>query len=155
MQRRGRLRAWLPEAKFHRLILKVFAQQALEYLVDMFNDEIEDVRIEVFPLTLQAMQSVSLIGADVALTEPQVQSLLAELKDWSSSARAAARSLLPAVPLPSVPSLFAVIKALLNSLDVHPEDAAGHFRLSAGIYETLGALGARHHTWAQLLVEQV
>lgn len=75
----------------------------------------------------QAMQSVSLIGADVALTELQVQSLLAELKDWSSSARAAARSLLPAVPLPSVPSLFVVIKALLNNLEVHPEDAAGPF----------------------------
>ena len=27
---------------------EVFAQQALEYLVDMFNDEIEEVRIEVY-----------------------------------------------------------------------------------------------------------
>ena len=50
-----------------------FAMQSLDYLVDMFNDEIETVR-------LKAINSLRQISANMELREDQLESVLSILE---------------------------------------------------------------------------
>jgi integrator complex subunit 4 len=50
-----------------------FATMALDYLVDMFNDEIEDVR-------LKAIDSLTRISSIIVLREDQLETILGALE---------------------------------------------------------------------------
>lgn len=51
----------------------MFANQALDFLVDMFNDEIEDVR-------LKAIDSLTKISEHIVLREDQLETILGALE---------------------------------------------------------------------------
>jgi hypothetical protein len=106
-----------------------FAEQAVEFLVDMFNDEIDHVRVA-------ALQSVMNL---VALREEQVSMVIALLADRSAAVRDAACELLACCTAPSTHILASMAVAL-----------ATHSRHSA-----LASLGQRHSAFAPLLVDDL
>lgn len=57
-----------------------FAVTCLDFLVDMFNDEIEDVR-------LKAIYSLTAIARHIVLREDQLETMLSSLEDYSVDVR--------------------------------------------------------------------
>lgn len=58
----------------------VFANIAIDFLVDMFNDEIEGVR-------LKAIDSLTRISKHIVLREDQLETILGALEDYSIDVR--------------------------------------------------------------------
>lgn len=80
-----------------------FAHRAIDFLVDMFNDEIDSVRIN-------AILSMRSLGDRVKLSEEQLLTVLSSLEDSSSEVREAIHLLLHSISLVSIPSLHATIQ---------------------------------------------
>lgn len=108
-----------------------FAAQALDFLVDMFNDEIEDIR-------LKAIQCLTQISIDnIILREDQIDITLAVLEDFSIDIREALHAMLGNCKLSSKAALKTCIVNLLENLKRYPQD-------KDSIWQCFKKLGSNH-----------
>ncbi|KAJ8680914.1 hypothetical protein QAD02_016701 [Eretmocerus hayati] len=106
------------------------ARISLEFMVDMFNDEIQDVRIK-------AIESLRKMSAHVTLSEDQLETILGALEDFSGEVREGLHATLGASRLASKMCLHMCYTRLLENLSRYPQD-------QDSIYQCLAALGASH-----------
>nr|CAD7458357.1 unnamed protein product [Timema tahoe] len=92
-----------------------FAHMSLDFLVDMFNDEIEDVRIK-------AIDSLTRISRHIVLREDQLETILGALKDFSMDVREGLHKMLASCRLSSKNCLQMCVESLLENLKKYPMD---------------------------------
>ncbi|XP_049803533.1 integrator complex subunit 4 [Schistocerca nitens] len=92
-----------------------FALMSLDFLVDMFNDEIEEVR-------LKAIDSLTKISRHIILREDQLETILGALKDFSIDVREGLHKMLASCRLSSKGCLQMCVEALLENLKKYPVD---------------------------------
>ncbi|XP_022910802.2 integrator complex subunit 4 isoform X2 [Onthophagus taurus] len=98
-----------------------FANLSLDFLVDMFNDEIEDVR-------LKAIDSLRQISAHIVLRDDQIETILAALEDFSQEVREGLHRMLSACQMSTTPGLKMCVEKLLDNLKKYPQDKRSTFR---------------------------
>ncbi|EEC20489.1 integrator complex subunit, putative [Ixodes scapularis] len=111
--------------KFHS-----FAAQSLDFIVDMFNDEIEEVR-------LKAIQCLGRISNQIVLREDQLETILAVLEDFSMDIREALHEVLGGCCLSTKEGLKACVDNLLENLKRYPQD-------KRSLWRCLRLLGTKH-----------
>ncbi|KAF2364489.1 Armadillo-type fold [Trinorchestia longiramus] len=94
---------------------ETFANQCLDFLVDMFNDEIEDVR-------LKAVQVLQRIVRHIRLQEDQLDEILHALKDSWQCIRESVHTLIGSCSLATTACLQATINALMDNIRRYPQD---------------------------------
>ncbi|OWA52457.1 Integrator complex subunit 4 [Hypsibius exemplaris] len=94
-----------------------FGSTCAEFLVDMFNDEIHDVR-------LNALKMFPLLGQGVDLREDQLEMVLTVLQDADLDIREGLRLILPTLKYSSAKILRMVFDALLTNFHQYPSDHA-------------------------------
>ncbi|XP_039300674.1 integrator complex subunit 4-like, partial [Nilaparvata lugens] len=92
-----------------------FANMALDFLVDMFNDEIEDVR-------LKAIHALTKISRHIVLREDQLETILCALEDFSMDVREGLHSMMAACRLSTKGCLKMCVERLLDNLKRYPQD---------------------------------
>ncbi|EDV92118.1 integrator complex subunit 4 [Drosophila grimshawi] len=92
-----------------------FAVTSLDFLVDMFNDEIEDVR-------LKAIYSLTAIARHIELREDQLEIMLGSLEDYSVDVREGLHLMLGACRVSTQSCLLMVVQKLLDVLAKYPQD---------------------------------
>ncbi|XP_054152936.1 integrator complex subunit 4-like [Oppia nitens] len=97
-------------------LFPTFALQALDFLVDMFNDEIEDIRLKA----IQCLTQIS--RGNIVLREDQIDIILPVLKDFSIDIREALHAMLSNCKLSSKSTLKTCINNLLENLKRYPQD---------------------------------
>lgn len=117
-----------------------FAERSMDHIVDMFNDEIEDIR-------LKAIQCLQIID-NVALRDDQVEIILSALDSPSMDIREALHIMLARVNLSSAKSLRSCIESILYNLKRYPQD-----KLS--IFKCFKSLGETHSNFVLLLVNEL
>ncbi|XP_059099010.1 integrator complex subunit 4-like [Tigriopus californicus] len=117
------------------------ASMALDFLVDMFNDEIELVR-------LKAIESLRLIASHISLQAHQLEVILTALDDYSILIRERLHSMLQSSNLATKDGLQRVIQKLLDNLKKYPHDRRS-------IFATFKNLGERHSELTLPLVPQL
>jgi len=122
---------------------KVLARIAVELLVDMLNDEINEVRVK-------AIQSVGVIvnENDMSLNEDQLNVILAGLEDQNRAVRHSLHRLLAHMALRSTLGLHASVEALLKNLQRYVRDANS-------IFSCCGSIGKNHPAMVELLVDDL
>eukprot|EP00124_Ichthyophonus_hoferi_P003846 Ihof_evm4s365 gene=Ihof_evmTU4s365 len=118
-----------------------FGRRALDFLVDMFNDEIDDVR-------MNSMRCLRKISAVVEFGEEQVEIIVGVLDEDNPQIRVAIHALLGSLKLANIPCLYMVTTNLLSALKKYPNDYSS-------IWGALQSLGARHHVFVELMVEEL
>ncbi|XP_075535942.1 integrator complex subunit 4 [Dermacentor variabilis] len=118
-----------------------FAAQSLDFIVDMFNDEIEEVR-------LKAIQCLGRISNQIVLREDQLETVLAVLEDSSMDIREALHEVLGGCCLSTKAGLKACVDALLDNLKRYPQD-------KRSLWRCLRLLGLRHPYLALPLVPEL
>ncbi|XP_055614496.1 integrator complex subunit 4-like, partial [Uranotaenia lowii] len=105
-----------------KLALKnpLFAVTSLDFLVDMFNDEIEDVR-------LRAIYSLTAISKHIILREDQLETMLGALEDYSVEVREGLHLMLGACKVSTKNCLSLVVQKILDVLLKYPEDRLSTF----------------------------
>ncbi|XP_014468893.1 PREDICTED: integrator complex subunit 4 [Dinoponera quadriceps] len=103
---------------------------SLDFMVDMFNDEIQDVR-------LRAIESLRKMSASVTLQEDQLETILGALEDFSGEVREGLHAMLAASHLATTNCLYMCVNRLLDNLTRYPQDRES-------IRSCLAALGASH-----------
>ncbi|CAB3220923.1 unnamed protein product [Arctia plantaginis] len=99
----------------------VFATTSLDFLVDMFNDEIEDVR-------LRAIDSLTRISHHIVLREDQLEIILGALEDYSMDVREGLHRMLGSCTVASKTCLEMCIDKILENLKRYPQDKRSTFR---------------------------
>uniref|UniRef100_A0A5S6QVU9 Condensin complex subunit 1 C-terminal domain-containing protein n=1 Tax=Trichuris muris TaxID=70415 RepID=A0A5S6QVU9_TRIMR len=94
---------------------KEFAQKCLEFLVDMFNDEIDEVR-------LNAIKHLARLCSFVTIGDEQLRSIYNGLVDSSPDGREAIREVLACCRFENSLCLELTLNALTNNLSRNPED---------------------------------
>lgn len=97
-----------------------FAEISLDFLVDMFNDEIEDVR-------LQAIYSLTKISQHIILREDQIEVMLGSLEDYSVEVREGLHLMLGACKVSTRACLTLVVQKVLDVLSKYPQDKLSAF----------------------------
>ena len=92
-----------------------FAHASIDFLVEMFNDEIEAVR-------LRAVHCLRKIGKHIVLRDDQLETILAALEDFSLDIREALHELLSCCSLSTKSCLRSTVDALLANLERYPQD---------------------------------
>ncbi|XP_071501854.1 integrator complex subunit 4-like [Diadema antillarum] len=92
-----------------------FAILSLDFLVDMFNDEIESVR-------LNAIHSLRKINHHIKLREDQLEIILNVLDDSSKEIREALHELLSSVSMETKSCLHKAMMFLIRNLNKYPTD---------------------------------
>lgn len=110
-------------------------------MVDMFNDEIQDVR-------LKAIESLRKMSASVTLREDQLQTILGALEDFSGEVREGLHATLGASRLATRNCLQMCVTRLLENLTRYPQD-------KESIRSCLAELGASHPYLTLPLVPQM
>lgn len=118
-----------------------FAVTSLDFLVDMFNDEIEDVR-------LQAIASLTTISKHIILREDQLEIMLSSLEDYSVEVREGLHLMLGACQVSTQSSLLMVVNKLLDVLSKYPQDKYSAFGC-------LQRVGQKHAELCMSLVPQL
>ncbi|XP_058451995.1 integrator complex subunit 4 [Malaya genurostris] len=105
-----------------KLALKnpLFAVTSLDFLVDMFNDEIEEVR-------LRAICSLTAISKHIILREDQLEIMLSSLEDYSVDVREGLHLMLGACKVSTKACLSLVVQKVLDVLLKYPEDRLSTF----------------------------
>lgn len=109
-----------------------FAARSLDHIVDMFNDEIEGIRLKA----IQCLQDID----NVALREDQVEVILSVLDSPSMDIREALHTMLSQVNIASARSLNRCIESLLWNLKRYPQDKLSIFRC----FKSLGQNNANY-----------
>uniref|UniRef100_A0A8D9FEG4 Integrator complex subunit 4 n=1 Tax=Cacopsylla melanoneura TaxID=428564 RepID=A0A8D9FEG4_9HEMI len=107
-----------------------FAVLCLDFLVDMFNDEIEEVR-------LRAIDSLSQISSHITLREDQLETILGGLEDFSLDVRDGLRRILASCRLSTKNCLQMCVSSLLDNLKKYPQD-------KKSLYHCLQKMGSSH-----------
>ncbi|KAM9037247.1 integrator complex subunit 4 isoform 3-T3 [Sarcophilus harrisii] len=115
-----------------------FAEKCLDFLVDMFNDEIEEVR-------LQSIHTMRKISNNITLREDQLDTVLAVLEDSSRDIREALHELLCYTNVSTKEGIHLALVELLKNLAKYPTDRES-------IWKCLKFLGGRHPTLVLPLV---
>ena len=106
------------------------AMIALDFLVDMFNDEIEQVR-------LKAIESLTAIARHIQLQHHQLEVILGALDDFSTLLRERLHLMLQACTISTKDGLENVIQKLKTNLKRYPQDRRS-------ILVTFKHLGSNH-----------
>lgn len=109
-----------------------FAERSLDHIVDMFNDEIEDIR-------LKAIVCLQDIG-NVALREDQVEIILTVLDSPLMDIREALHKMLSKVNITSARSLRRCIESILYNLARYPQDKLSIFNCFKSLGQNLSEL---------------
>ncbi|CAK1548623.1 unnamed protein product [Leptosia nina] len=109
-----------------------FATTSLDFLVDMFNDEIEDVR-------LRAIDSLTKISHHIVLREDQLETILGALEDYSMDVREGLHRMLGSCTVASKTCLEMCIDKILENLKRYPQDKRSTFRC-------VQRMGSKHAT---------
>ncbi|XP_070169747.1 integrator complex subunit 4 isoform X1 [Polyergus mexicanus] len=117
------------------------ARISLDFMVDMFNDEIQDVR-------LRAIESLRKMSTSVTLREDQLETILGALEDFSGEVREGLHAMLAASHLATTNCLYMCVNRLLDNLTRYPQDRES-------IRSCLAALGASHPYLTLPLVPQL
>ncbi|XP_051933379.1 integrator complex subunit 4 [Hippocampus zosterae] len=107
-----------------------FAEKCLDFLVDMFNDEIEEVR-------LQSIRVLREISTHITLREDQLDTVLAVLEDSSRDIREALHELLCYTNVSTKECIQLALLELLKNLNKYPADRNS-------VWKCLKFLGWRH-----------
>ena len=119
-----------------------FAKESLDFFIDMFNDEILEIR-------LTAIQLLSGLGLhNVVLREDQVTIILAAFQDSSLQIRQALYDLLGNSKLASQDSLRSSVEILLINLQKYPQD-------KECIWTCLSKLGKGHPEFTSLITREL
>ncbi|KAK2520178.1 Ints4 [Columba guinea] len=121
-----------------------FAEKCLDFLVDMFNDEIEEVR-------LQSIHTMRKISNNITLREDQLDTVLAvlELRTCTSrDIREALHELLCCTNVSTKEGIHLALVELLKNLTKYPTDRES-------IWKCLKFLGSRHPTLVLPLVPEL
>ncbi|XP_041355136.1 integrator complex subunit 4-like [Gigantopelta aegis] len=108
----------------------VFAHMSQDSIIDMFNDEIDSVR-------LNAISSLKKISQHIAIRQDQLEIILGVLQDFSFETRETLRDMLGDMRLSTKDCLNDCITALLENLTRYPQD-----RLS--VWKCARNLGRNH-----------
>lgn len=117
-----------------------FAERSIDHIVDMFNDEIDDIRLKA----IQCIQEIE----NVALRDDQVEIILSVLDSPSMDIREACHRMLSRVKLSSAQSLRRCIETVLVNLARYPQD-----RMS--IFECFKSLGQSHYELVASLTNEL
>ncbi|XP_072034056.1 integrator complex subunit 4-like [Amphiura filiformis] len=117
-----------------------FANTSLDFLVDMFNDEIESVR-------LNAIHSLRKISSVIILREDQLEIILNVLDDFAKEIREGVHDLLCTVKLATKSCLNSALQYLIRNLNKYPQD-----RVS--IWKCVKHLGLAHPDLTLTLVPE-
>lgn len=117
-----------------------FAERSLDHIVDMFNDEIQDIRLKA----IQCLQEID----NVALRDDQVEVTLSVLDSPSMDIREALHRMLARVNISSAQSLRRCIESVLFNLSRYPQD-----KLS--IFNCFKSLGQNHSRLVASLVNEL
>jgi integrator complex subunit 4 len=123
------------------LINPPFACYSLDFLIDMFNDEIESVRLET-------IHSLTRISNHIMLREDQLEIMLSSLEDYSVEVREGLHLMLGACKVSTKACLILVIQKVLDVLSKYPTD-----KLSA--YGCLQRVGQKHPELCMSLTTQL
>ncbi|EFX70011.1 hypothetical protein DAPPUDRAFT_328539 [Daphnia pulex] len=118
-----------------------FATLSLDFLVDMFNDEIEEVR-------LKAIDCMTKISQLIVLREDQLEIILGVLEDSNVEIREGLHRMLGACRLSTKACLKLCVQALLDNLKRYSQD-------KRSIWRCLQLLGPRHPDLTLLLVPEL
>lgn len=118
-----------------------FAEKCLDFLVDMFNDEIEEVR-------LQSIHVLREISTNIILREDQLDTVLAVLEDKSRDIREALHELLCYTNVSTKECVQLALLELLKNLTKYPSDRNS-------VWKCLKFLGSRHPTLVLPLVPEL
>ncbi|XP_055970739.1 integrator complex subunit 4 isoform X2 [Sorex fumeus] len=118
-----------------------FAEKCLDFLVDMFNDEIEEVR-------LQSIHTMRKISNNITLREDQLDTVLGVLEDSSRDIREALHELLCCTNVSTKEGIHLALVELLKNLTKYPTDRDS-------IWKCLKFLGSRHPTLVLPLVPEL
>lgn len=118
-----------------------FAVTSLDFLVDMFNDEIEGVR-------LQAIATLTLIARHICLREDQLEIMLCSLEDYSVEVREGLHLMLGACRVATQECLLMVMQKVLDVLAKYPQDKWSAFGC-------LQRVGQKHAELCMSLVPQL
>ncbi|XP_034024940.1 integrator complex subunit 4 isoform X2 [Thalassophryne amazonica] len=118
-----------------------FAEKCLDFLVDMFNDEIEEVR-------LQSIHVLREISTHITLREDQLDTVLAVLEDLSRDIREALHELLCYTNVSTKECIQLALLELLKNLNKYPTDRNS-------VWKCLKYLGSRHPTLVLPLVPEL
>uniref|UniRef100_A0A8D2IZI5 Integrator complex subunit 4 n=1 Tax=Varanus komodoensis TaxID=61221 RepID=A0A8D2IZI5_VARKO len=118
-----------------------FAEKCLDFLVDMFNDEIEEVR-------LQSIHTMRKISNNITLREDQLDTVLGVLEDSSRDIREALHELLCCTNVSTKEGIHLALVELLKNLTKYPTDRDS-------IWKCLKFLGDRHPTLVLPLVPEL
>uniref|UniRef100_A0A8C1I9N2 Integrator complex subunit 4 n=1 Tax=Cyprinus carpio TaxID=7962 RepID=A0A8C1I9N2_CYPCA len=118
-----------------------FAEKCLDFLVDMFNDEIEEVR-------LQSIHVLRQISTHITLREDQLDTVLAVLEDSSRDIREALHELLCYTNVSTKDCIQLALVELLKNLTKYPTDRNS-------VWKCLKFLGARHPTLVLPIVPEL
>ncbi|XP_070685436.1 integrator complex subunit 4 [Pempheris klunzingeri] len=118
-----------------------FAEKCLDFLVDMFNDEIEEVR-------LQSIHVLREISTHITLREDQLDTVLAVLEDSSRDIREALHELICYTNVSTKECIQLALLELLKNLNKYPTDRNS-------IWKCLKFLGSRHPTLVLPLVPEL
>lgn len=118
-----------------------FARLAQDFLVDMFNDEIESVR-------LNAICSLRKFMQHLLLRDDQLEVITNVLKDFNVEIREAAHEMLAECRIATQTGVRDCVLALLDNLKRYPTD-----RLS--VWRTMRSIGSNHAPLIQHLVTEL
>ncbi|XP_072333545.1 integrator complex subunit 4 isoform X2 [Scyliorhinus torazame] len=118
-----------------------FAEKCLDFLVDMFNDEIEEVR-------LGSIHALRKISCHIRLREDQLDTVLAVLEDSSRDIREALHELVCYTNVSTKDGIHLALVELLKNLAKYPTDRNS-------IWKCLKYLGSRHPTLVLPLVPEL
>ncbi|XP_028817647.1 integrator complex subunit 4 [Denticeps clupeoides] len=118
-----------------------FAEKCLDFLVDMFNDEIEEVR-------LQSIHVLRQISRNITLREDQLDTVLAVLEDSSRDIREALHELLCYTNVSTKECIQLALLELLKNLTKYPTDRNS-------VWKCLKFLGSRHPTLVLPIVPEL
>ncbi|KAL4646970.1 integrator complex subunit 4 isoform X1 [Arapaima gigas] len=118
-----------------------FAEKCLDFLVDMFNDEIEEVR-------LQSIHVLRQISTHITLREDQLDTVLAVLEDSSRDIREALHELLCYTNVSTKECIQLALLELLKNLTKYPTDRNS-------VWKCLKFLGSRHPTLVLPIVPEL
>ncbi|CAI5438422.1 unnamed protein product [Caenorhabditis angaria] len=118
-----------------------FAISALEYLADMFNDEISDVRLD-------AINALTPLISHGQLNSEQLNVILKCLDDGMADSRQAMRELLKRAQFVDVQCIELCVKALLACLKRFPKD-------KDQIFSCMGFIGKNHSIQVQSMMRDL
>lgn len=107
----------------------LFAEKSLDHIVDMFNDEIENIRLKA----IHCLQEID----NVALRDDQVEVILSVLDSPSMDIREALHRMLSNVNLSSARSLRRCIENILYNLMRYPQDKFSIFECFKSLGQNL------------------